>query len=179
MKLLANLTTAFAVFGVVLGMVLGIISAAFNLKDEKTKRLTRWGKIGVVGIVLTAVLTIAAQFINSKQEEIKLSEARKDQATKLRGELDRFQQLFSQFQTTHIALGNISTSLSQENERSVELLSNMVTVQGGIRQSADTLSSLEKKTRSTANLLERTTRRFDNLIAGVTLQIPIGLTATN
>jgi hypothetical protein len=174
MDLLTPLATSFTVFGVVLGMALGILGTAFNLKDETTKRMTRWGWLSVFGIVLTGMLTLAAQYVNSKQEKLNLAEAKKQKGEQLQAELDRFQKLVSQFQTTHTALLRISTSLSDENNRSAAILTNLGMTQIQLKTSADTLTSLEAQSRETVMLLDSNSRQIGNLVAAVVLEIPIG-----
>jgi hypothetical protein len=71
--------------GLVLTGAFGILGLLTDFRDDKTKKITKWGKIALLGIILSTALSIVAQLLESAKSVREARESEKqarDQITK-------------------------------------------------------------------------------------------------
>jgi hypothetical protein len=96
MSFLEEIINAIALVSIIIGALLGIIGSATVTKD-KSGKLTRWGKIIILGIFITAVISIAKALLEKEVKQEAKIKAQEEHIKELNREANNFKQVADSF----------------------------------------------------------------------------------
>ena len=117
-------------FAIVVGTLFGILGTATETRD-KTGKLTRWGKIAIIGIILTSLFSFIDNSLKQQSENIQNLNAEKIEKNKLEKE--------NQFQDSVLTKSNISLNsqvkIQQKTDTLLKSLYSSIRIQDNIMAS--------------------------------------------